>query len=453
MSTTIQHGTHILHRQMQENLPIASSGDGPYVIDTKGKRYLDACGGAAVSCLGYSHPRVTQAIKAQLDKIAFVHSAFFSSQPAEELADFLVTRAPDGIEHVYFVSGGSEAIESALKLARQYCLEKGQAQRVTFIARRQSYHGNTLGALAVGGNQARRKIYQPLLMDVEHISPCYQYRDQKPEESAEEYGLRVANELDTRLQQIGAENVIAFIAEPIVGATAGVLVPAPGYWRRIREICDQHGILLILDEVMCGMGRTGSLFACEQEDLRPDIIAVAKALGAGYQPIGAMLCSSEIVACLRRGSGAFQHGHTYLAHATACAAALAVQQTIEEENLLENVRNMGSEFEQALISQFGKHPAVGDIRGRGLFWGLELVADRASKEPFDPALRIDQAIKHQAMEHGLMCFPGSGTIDGTRGNHIMLAPPYIIQPDQIQEIVARLAQALDAALGDRGVPT
>lgn len=438
---------------MQENLPIASSGDGPYVIDTKGKRYLDACGGAAVSCLGYSHPRVTQAIKAQLDKIAFVHSAFFSSQPAEELADFLVTRAPEGIEHVYFVSGGSEAIESALKLARQYCLEKGQAQRVTFIARRQSYHGNTLGALAVGGNQARRKIYQPLLMDVEHISPCYLYRDQKPAESVEEYGLRVANELDTRLQQIGAENVIAFIAEPIVGATAGVLVPAPGYWRRIREICDQHGILLILDEVMCGMGRTGSLFACEQEDLRPDIIAVAKALGAGYQPIGAMLCSSEIVARLHRGSSAFQHGHTYLAHATACAAALAVQQTIEEENLLENVRNMGSEFEQALISQFGKHPAVGDIRGRGLFWGLELVADRASKEPFDPALRIDQAIKHQAMEHGLMCFPGSGTIDGTRGNHIMLAPPYIIQPDQIQEIVARLAQALDAALGDRGVPT
>ena len=438
---------------MQENLPIASSGDGPYVIDTEGKRYLDACGGAAVSCLGYSHPRVTQAIKAQLDKIAFVHSAFFSSQPAEELADFLVTRAPEGIEHVYFVSGGSEAIESALKLARQYCLEKGQAQRVTFIARRQSYHGNTLGALAVGGNQARRKIYQPLLMDVEHISPCYLYRDQKPAESVEEYGLRVANELDTRLQQIGAENVIAFIAEPIVGATAGVLVPAPGYWRRIREICDQHGILLILDEVMCGMGRTGSLFACEQEDLRPDIIAVAKALGAGYQPIGAMLCSNEIVARLHRGSSAFQHGHTYLAHATACAAALAVQQTIEEENLLENVRNMGSEFEQALISQFGKHPAVGDIRGRGLFWGLELVADRASKEPFDPALRIDQAIKHQAMEHGLMCFPGSGTIDGTRGNHIMLAPPYIIQPDQIQEIVARLAQALDAALGDRGVPT
>ena len=447
----MHRSTHILHRQMRRSYPVACAGDGPYVIDTEGKRYLDACGGAAVSCLGYSHPRVTQAIKTQVDKIAFVHSAFFSSQPAEELADFLVTRAPAGIEHVYFVSGGSEAIESALKLARQYCLEKGQAQRLTFIARRQSYHGNTLGALAVGGNQARRKIYQPLLMDVEHISPCYLYRDQKPDESVEEYGLRVANELDTRLQQIGAENVIAFIAEPIVGATAGVLLPVPGYWRRIREICDQHGILLILDEVMCGMGRTGSLFACEQEDLRPDIIVIAKALGAGYQPIGAMLCSNEIFASLRRGSGAFQHGHTYLAHATACAAALAVQQTIEEENLLENVRNMGSEFERALISQFGKHPAVGDIRGRGLFWGLELVADRASKEPFDPHLQIDRLIMQQAMNLGLMCYPGSGTIDGVRGNHIMLAPAYIIQQHQIQEIVERLVLAVDAVIKDKDV--
>jgi adenosylmethionine-8-amino-7-oxononanoate aminotransferase len=349
---------------------MASHGEGPYVIDTQGKRYLDACGGAAVSCLGYSHPRVTQAVKDQLDKIAFAHSGFFTSEPAEALADFLVQRAPQGIEHAYFVSGGSEALESAMKLARQYFLERGEPQRQTFIARRQSYHGNTLGALAAGGNLARRNDFQPLLMDVEHISPCYAYRDQGADESVEDYGLRVANELDERLQQVGAENVIAFIAEPIGGATAGVLMPVPGYWKRIREICDQRGILLILDEVMCGMGRTGSLFACEQEALRPDIVTVAKALGAGYQAIGAMLCSHVIFETVRTGSGTFKHGHTYLAHSAACAAALAVQHSVEDENLLENVRNMGTLLQQALQERLADHSAIGDIRGRGLFWGV-----------------------------------------------------------------------------------
>ena len=447
----MQRETHILHRQIQADLPVADHGEGIYVIDTKGKRYLDACGGAAVSCLGYSHPRVTQAIKTQLDKIAFAHSAFFTSEPAEVLADFLIQRAPPGIEHVYFVSGGSEAVESAMKLARQYCLEKGEPQRRKFIARRQSYHGNTLGALAAGGNLARRHDYQPLLMDVEHISPCYPYRDQRSNESIEEYGLRVANELDERLQQVGAENVIAFIAEPVGGATAGVLVPVPGYWQRIREICDEHGILLILDEVMCGMGRTGSLFACEQEALRPDIVTIAKALGAGYQPIGAMLCAHDIFETVRTGTGTFKHGHTYLAHATACAAALAVQQTVEDENLLANVRHRGAELQHGLQQRFADHPAIGDIRGRGLFWGIELVADKVSKQPFEPSLKIDQLIKQQAMNLGLMCYPGSGTIDGVRGNHILLAPAFILQSNQVQEIVERLGQAIDAAFKASGI--
>lgn len=443
--------THILHRQIHSDMPVAIAGEGPYVIDMNGKRYLDACGGAAVSCLGYSHPRVTQAIKDQLDKIAFAHSAFFTSEPAEELADFLVQRAPQGIGHSYFVSGGSEAIESAMKLARQYYVEKGETQRRIFVARRQSYHGNTLGALSVGGNQARREVYAPLLMDVEHISPCYQYRDKAEGESLEDYGQRVANELDQSLQRLGAENVIAFVAEPVVGATSGVLLPAPGYWKRIREICDQHGILLILDEVMCGMGRTGSLFACEQEALRPDIVAVAKALGAGYQAIGAMLCSNNIFDSVRNGSGAFKHGHTYLAHSTACAAALAVQKSIEEESLLLNVRNMGAQLKEGLQLRLANHPAVGDIRGRGLFWGIELVADKHSKQPFDPFYKIDQLIKNHAMNLGLMCYPGSGTIDGVRGNHIMLAPPFIIESNQIAEIVDKLAMALDAALSEAGV--
>ena len=447
----IQADTRIFHRLIQGQLPIAAGGDGVYIIDKDGNRYLDACGGAAVSCLGHSHARVIDAIKQQLDRVAFAHTSFFTSEPSEELADFLVQRAPKGIEHVYFVSGGSEAIEAALKMARQYFVESGESQRSKFIARRQSYHGNTLGALAVSGNQWRRKQFEPILIDVEHISPCYQYRDQKDGESELDYGLRVANELDEKIQEMGAENVIAFVAEPIVGATGGVLVPVPGYFKRIREICDQHGILLILDEVMCGMGRTGSLFACEQEGVRPDIVTVAKGLAAGYQPIGATLCSAEIYNRFREGSGLFQHGHTYIGHATACAAALAVQQTIEDDGLLDNINTMGEARDQSLHQRFGDHPFVGDIRGRGLFRGLELVADRASKAPLPYSLSIHSSIKRHAMARGLACYPGGGTIDGQQGNHILLAPPYIIDRSHVAEITEKLGDAVDAALQDAGL--
>ena len=447
----IQADTRIFHRLIQGQLPIAAGGDGVYIIDKEGNRYLDACGGAAVSCLGHSHARVIDAIKQQLDRVAFAHTSFFTSEPSEELADFLVQRAPEGIEHVYFVSGGSEAIEAALKMARQYFVESGESQRSKFIARRQSYHGNTLGALAVSGNQWRRKQFEPILIDVEHISPCYQYRDQKDGESELDYGLRVANELDEKIQEMGAENVIAFVAEPIVGATSGVLVPVPGYFKRIREICDQHGILLILDEVMCGMGRTGSLFACEQEGVRPDIVTVAKGLAAGYQPIGATLCSAEIYNRFREGSGLFQHGHTYIGHATACAAALAVQQTIEDDGLLDNINTMGEALDQSLHQRFGDHPFVGDIRGRGLFRGLELVADRASKAPLPYSLSIHSSIKRHAMARGLACYPGGGTIDGQQGNHILLAPPYIIDRSHVAEITDKLGDAVDAALQDAGL--
>jgi hypothetical protein len=447
----IQADTRIFHRLIQGQLPIAAGGDGVYIIDKEGNRYLDACGGAAVSCLGHSHARVIDAIKQQLDRVAFAHTSFFTSEPSEELADFLVQRAPEGIEHVYFVSGGSEAIEAALKMARQYFVESGESQRSKFIARRQSYHGNTLGALAVSGNQWRRKQFEPILIDVEHISPCYQYRDQKDGESELDYGLRVANELDEKIQEMGAENVIAFVAEPIVGATSGVLVPVPGYFKRIREICDQHGILLILDEVMCGMGRTGSLFACEQEGVRPDIVTVAKGLAAGYQPIGATLCSAEIYNRFREGSGLFQHGHTYIGHATACAAALAVQQTIEDDGLLDNINTMGNALDQSLRQRFGDHPFVGDIRGRGLFRGLELVADRACKAPLPYSLSIHSSIKRHAMARGLACYPGGGTIDGQQGNHILLAPPYIIDRSHVAEITEKLGDAVDAALQDAGL--
>lgn len=443
--------TQILHRQIRSSLPVAVKGDGVYIIDQSGKRYLDASGGAAVSCLGHSHPRVIDAIKKQVDSIAFAHTATFTSEPAEALADFLVEGAPEGIEHVYFVSGGSEAVEASLKIAKQYFLERGEPGRSKFIARRQSYHGNTLGALAVGGNLWRREPFDSILIEVDHIAPCYAYRDMREHETEQQYGERVANELELCLQEVGSENVIAFVAEPVVGATAGVVPAVPGYFKRIREICDRHGILLILDEVMCGMGRTGSFFACEQDGVRPDIVAVAKGLGAGYQPIGAMLCSSEIYAAIRDGSGFFQHGHTYMGHSTACAAALAVQQVIQDDGLLKQINLRGASLDQALRDLLGDHPNIGDIRGRGLFRGIELVANRETKAPLDPALAIHEVIKRQGMALGLMCYPGGGTIDGRSGNHILLAPPFIVTEDQVHEIATKLSQAIDLALTECGV--
>jgi adenosylmethionine-8-amino-7-oxononanoate aminotransferase len=436
---------HVFHRHTHMTLPFAAHGDGPYVIDKEGKRYLDASGGAAVSCLGHSHPVVIQAIKQQLDRIPYAHSAFFTNDAMEELADLLIQSSPD-LARAYFVCSGSEAIEAALKLARQYFLERDEPQRRYFIARRQSYHGNTLGALAVGGNQWRRRQFEPLLIESHHISPCYSYRGLRTGETLEQYGLRVANELGAKIEELGADSVLAFVAETVVGATAGAVPPVPGYFKRIREICDHYDVLLILDEVMCGMGRTGTLFACEQEGIRPDMIAIAKGLGAGYQPIAALLVSGAIYDAIRDGSGFFQHGHTYMGHPTACAAALAVQKVIREEDLLTNVRIQGEHLAAALQSKFGEHPHVGDIRGRGLFRGLELVADRAGKQPFAPELRLAAAVKRRGMEHGLMCYPMSGTIDGRLGDHILLAPPFIINERHVDELIDKLSRALDAAI-------
>jgi adenosylmethionine-8-amino-7-oxononanoate aminotransferase len=447
----LQSDSRVFHRILQGQLPVAERGDGVYIIDNQGHRYLDASGGAAVSCLGHSHPRVIEAIKQQLDKLPFAHTSFFTSESSEKLADFLVQNSPQGLDRVYFVSGGSEAVEAALKMARQYFVEGGEPQRCKFIARRQSYHGNTLGALAVGGNQWRRQPFEPLLAEVEHISPCYAYRDQRMDETAADYGLRIANELEAAIQRLGADRVIGFIAEPVVGATGGVLLPVEGYFKRIREICDRYGILLILDEVMCGMGRTGLLFACEQESVRPDIVTVAKGLAAGYQPIGATLCSNAIYDRIKQGSGFFQHGHTYIGHATACAAGLAVQQTIQEEGLLDNVRAMGDLLANSLNQRFAEHPNVGDIRVRGLFAGVELVADRASKKPLPSSFAIHTLIKRHAMALGLACYPGGGTVDGLNGNHVLLAPPYIVNHRHIAEITDKLGGAIDAALQEVGV--
>ncbi|MEP2978328.1 MAG: aspartate aminotransferase family protein [Lentilitoribacter sp.] len=433
---------HVFPRHTKSNPPTISSGKGCYLIDQDGKQYFDGSGGAAVSCLGHGDPEVTDAIKQQLDNIAYAHTSFFTSQQAEDLADLLIKHAPGKLDRVYFVSGGSEAVEAALKLARQYFLERGQEKRHRVIARRQSYHGNTLGALATGGNQWRREPFSPLMIETSHISPCYEYRGRSSSESAYEYGQRVANELETEIQRLGPETVMAFVAEPVVGATLGAVAPVEGYFKRIREICDQYGILLILDEVMCGMGRTGTLFACEQEDVSPDIMTIAKGLGAGYQTIGAMMCSSIIYEAIENGSGFFQHGHTYLAHPTACAAGLAVTKAIIDRGLIERVNDMGAKLKNALNVQFGQHPHIGDIRGRGLFIGMEIVADRASKEPFSPAKQINKHIKKASFEAGLACYPMGGTIDGKQGDHILLAPPFIISDEQIDEVVGKLNIAI-----------
>lgn len=439
--------THILHRQISADLPFAVRGAGLYIYDDKGREYLDASGGAAVSCLGHGHPAVTRAIHEQLDKLAYAHTSFFTTQVAEELADTLVADAPKGISHVYFVSGGSEAVEAALKMARQYFVERGEKNRRHIIARMQSYHGNTLGALATGGHKSRRDMFAPLLYESHHIEPCFAYRHQKPGESLEDYGRRAADQLEEKIAELGGDSVIAFVAEPVVGATAGAVPPAPGYFKRIREICDRHGIVLILDEVMCGMGRTGTLHACEQEGVVPDLVAIAKGLGGGYEPIGAVLLQKKIFDAFAQGSGFFHHGHTYLGHPLACAAALEVQRTIKRDKLLDNVKAMGSRLSRRLSERFGNHLYVGDIRGRGLFQAIELVEDRSAKTPFDPKRKLHARIKKEAMARGLMVYPAGGTADGTAGDHVLLAPPFIIDAAGVDIVVERLGDAVDAAIG------
>ena len=438
--------SHVFPRHTKVTYPTAVKGDGVYLIDKQGKRYLDGSGGAAVSCLGHSDPEIIDAIKAQLDRMEFAHTGFFNSEAAESLSDLLIENAPGTLDRVYLVSGGSEAMEAAIKLARQYYLEIGQPQRHKIIARLQSYHGNTLATLAIGGNLWRREPFAPLLIETSHIAPCYAYRGQTDNETEFDYGQRVANELESEINRLGTDQVMAFVAEPVVGATLGAVPAVDGYFKRIREICDQYGVLLILDEVMCGMGRTGSLFACEQEDIAPDITAIAKGLGAGYQPIGAMLCSAEIYSAIENGSGFFQHGHTYLGHPVACAAGYAVVSAILDRNLIARVQTQGDRLMQALNSQFSEHPHIGDIRGRGLFLGMEFVQDRETKAAFDPGLAINKQFKKATFEAGLICYPMGGTIDGKQGDHVLLAPPFIIDDNHIDEIINKLDSALQVVL-------
>ncbi|WP_163852216.1 aspartate aminotransferase family protein [Pseudooceanicola aestuarii] len=434
--------TRLLHRKIGSPPPHAVTGRGVSITDHTGRSYIDGSGGAAVSCLGHDHPEVLAAMKAQMDRISYAHTSFFTTDPAEELAERLTDLAPEPLNYLYMVSGGSEAVEAALKMARQYFVEIGQPQRRHIIARRQSYHGNTIGALATGGNAMRRVQFQPLLPETHHVAPCYPYRDQRPNETPEAYAARLAEELEQKIAELGGDRVMAFVAEPVVGATLGAVPPVADYFQRIRAICDRHGILLILDEVMCGMGRTGSLFAFEQEGIVPDIVTIAKGMGGGYQPVGGVLLSQQIYEAFRDGSGLFQHGHTYIGHPIAAAAANKVVEIIARPGLMDQVNHLGNRLQAGLDAALGQCAHVGDIRGRGLFRGIEIVADKDSRTPFDPTLKIHARIKAEAMAQGLLCYPMGGTIDGVHGDHVLLAPPYVCTEGEIDQIVDRVSRAI-----------
>lgn len=436
----------LMHRTLRRPPPVAVSASGITIRDQHGRSYLDASGGAAVSSLGHGHPDVLAAMHAQIDQLTYAHTAFFTCRAAEELAQRLASDAPGDLDHVYLVSGGSEAMEAALKLGRQYYVEAGQQQRSVLIARRQSYHGNTLGALAIGANAWRRRPFEPLLMPVPRVAPCFEYRERAEGQTSAEYTAALLAELEACILAQGPQRVIGFVAETVVGATAGAVPPTAGYFRGVRKLCDQYGILLILDEVMCGMGRSGTRYAFEQEGVLPDLVVLGKGLGAGYQPIGAVLARAHVAQRLRDGSGAFQHGHTYMGHPVAAAAALAVQKVIQRDNLLGAVTTRGASFRRMLRNAFSDHPHVGDIRGRGLLLALELVQERASKTPFDPALALHATVKQTALACGLLVYPMGGTIDGQCGDHILLAPPFIVSDAELAEITGRLADALEAAL-------
>lgn len=437
---------HVFHRFTNARPPTAVRGDGIYLFDDAGRQYVDACGGAAVSCLGHNRPEILAAVAEQAARIEFVHTGFFTTDAAEDLAATIAEQSPGSLDRVWFTSSGSEAIEAALKLARQYYLERGEPGRSRVVTRRQSYHGNTLGALAAGGSVWRRVPYEPLLIHVSVVDPCFEYRYAEPGESSEAYGRRAAQALEDELIKLGPETVIAFLAETIVGATAGAVQPAGDYLKHVREICDRHGVLMILDEVMCGSGRTGTFLSCEQDGVVPDIVTLGKGLGAGYQPIGAVICTSEIYDAVANGSGALKHGQTYNAHPVGCAAGLAVQRVIKRDGLLGRVNEAGARLSALLNSRFGIHPNIGDIRGRGLLLAMELVADRETKASFDPALALHQRAKADAFNRGLLIYPGGGTIDGRNGDHILLAPPYNVTDDELDMIVDLLAQTVESIL-------
>jgi len=424
-------------------LPKVSHGAGIYVYDSAGKRYLDASGGPAVYCLGHGHPEVTAAIVRQLERIAHGYRYTFTSDPLEQLRELIVRAS--GLDAMVFVSGGSEAVESALKVALQYHSARGETGRRRFIARRRSWHGNTLGALGVSDFLDRRAPFEGALVDASFVSQVSMYRPPAGV-APEALGAHAAAELEAEILRVGPGRVAAFIFEPVVGAAGGALLPPPGYAQRVREICSRNGVLLIADEVMCGSGRTGTWRALEQDGVVPDIMAVAKGLAGGYLPLGATVYSRAIAAVLEAADGGPLTGHTFSGHTAACAAGVAVQTIIGRDGLLERVRTAGTEFQRTLRAALARYDAVGDVRGRGFLVGVELVADRATRAPFAAERALAETIGQCAFEDGLICYATGGNVDGIDGDTILLAPPYIASDAELEEITARFVQAVGRGL-------
>jgi adenosylmethionine-8-amino-7-oxononanoate aminotransferase len=431
-------------RNFRKDLPIAVRGEGSWIITADGRRLLDASGQAAVVNIGHGVAEIGRAMAEQASQIAFAHTTQFHSTSAEKLAERLLALAPPNFRdggRVYFTSGGSEATETAIKLARQYWLERGDSKRFRVVSRRQSYHGSTLGAMSVSGNVGRRAPYQPLLAEWGHIAPCFCYHcpfDLK----FPGCGLACANDLEPLLQTSApAANVAAFIFEPVVGATLGAAAPPDGYVARISEICRRHNILLIADEIMSGMGRTGKPFAVQHWNVEPDLILVGKGIASGYAPLGAVLVSRKVVEAFERGTGTFQHGFTYQAHPVATAAGNAVLDFIESQKLFERVQLTAQQL-RSHLKQLESHPHVGEIRGLGLLFGIEFVKDKSTREPFPREENVAEKIRQAALAENVLTYPSQGCVDGIRGDHVLLAPPFVLTPAE-SEIIAR---ALGAAL-------
>lgn len=431
---------HIFYRNLKKFYPVADRAEGVYIYDIEGKQYIDGSGGAAVVSIGHGVKEITEAMVRQAEKISFSHGSQFTSRAAIDLASKLVALSPEGLTRVYFLSGGSEAVETAIKMARQYQVERGKPQKYKVISRWTSYHGNTLGALALSGHTGRRRFYLPLIQHTPHIVPAYCYRCPF-EKNPKECHLECADDLEKTILYEGPDSVSAFIAEPIVGATAGALVPKDGYFQRIREICDRYDILLIVDEVMTGMGRTGKNFGIDHWKVIPDMIVVGKGLSSGYTPLFVVIAKEEIHRAIKEGSGAFIHGHTYGQNPLSCAIGCAVIDYLLKHDLITRSAKMGDYLLQRLQS-LTKFEMVGDIRGKGLFAGVEFVKDRKTKEPFDPQLRVNIHIANRAFERGLITYPGGGGADGIRGDHLLLAPPFIITEKQIDQMVSILEESL-----------
>ncbi|KYK57300.1 aminotransferase [Drechmeria coniospora] len=439
--------SHLLFRSFKVAPHMVSSGSGIHLRLADGRSVIDACAGAAVAIIGHGNEEVHEALLEQARKVSYVHTQAYSTPVAEELANFLLDGRPHGLDMAFFVGSGSEAVESAMKLARQYHFERNESRRVHFVSRRQSYHGNSISALSVSSNVARKVPYQGFCYPhVSHVSPPYAYRYKTEAETEDDFTGRLLRELEDEFLRVGPETVIAFVAETVMGATSGCVTAPRGYFRGVRSLCDKYGILLILDEIMCGTGRTGTFFAFEQEEgaIEPDIVTGAKGLGGGYATIAAMYVHERVIRALRRGSDAFNHGHTYQAHPLSCAASLAVQKIVRRDDLIRRCRRMGERLEALLRTELAGCRSVGDIRGRGLFWAVEFVKDRTTRETMDPALSFGGKVYQAAFERGVAVYPGAGTVDGVRGDHVLLAPPFTVTEEELAVVCRVLREAVES---------